>query len=119
MNNADMQSLMNDIIDVSKELLSLRDENRELKSENAELRAELEQEKEEIDKLKLENGALEIAFDSCLKSSDIPSIKANAIRDAVSETRDASEMYYRSGLIEFCTVDDLNAYADELERGEL
>ena len=45
-------------------------------------------------------------------------IKANAIREAIVEARDAAQMYDRSGVIEFCTVEDLNEHADKVERGE-
>lgn len=69
--------------------------------------------KQRIRELEYENGALEIAFDSCLKEADIGKIKADAVRSA------AKLVFVMSAAMSSDCYDKLNKMADKLEKGEI
>ena len=95
--------IMDEFVKFGQESLRLKDENYALKARVAELEVL-------VGSVNDEQGDF--------KGLGTNMIKANAIREAIVEARDAAQMYDRSGVIEFCTVEDLNEHADKVERGE-
>ena len=77
---------------------------------------EIDAAKKRISELEKENGALQIAFDSCLKEDDARRIEAEAIRKQANYL----EENFSFGWDGDCGIfHAMNDYANKLERGEL
>lgn len=108
------------LTDMSKSIDSAISRESKMTAEIEQLRAELEH---EIQRSEFYKGEF-----LCRKGNSVAlekfdkfkaEIKADAIISAIADTRDAAEMYDRSGVVSFCTVDDLKEYAEKVRRGEV